>query len=102
MEKSPKNYSRIRLEYNEGKIRSEELRKQRYAWRESVKDLPSKEFPSSRQLGYNKHYYEVELLDGRIFKFRKDVSVRENSSFTEQEVRDWIREELKAEKENAK
>ena len=85
-----KNYNRIRLEYNEGKIRGEHETKTRHEWKDSVHCLPTQERPDAGQLGYNKHFYEVELIDGRTMKFRMDVYDKEDTRFTETDVRNFV------------
>ncbi len=85
-----KNYNRIRLEYNEGRIRCEGETKRRHEWRDSVKDLPCQERPKKDQLGYNKHFYEIELLDKRVLRIRLDVCDAEDTSFSEKDVREFV------------
>ena len=81
-----KNYNRIRLEFNEGMRQS----KDRFTWRDSVKDLPYQDRPRKDQLGYNKHFYEIELLDGRVIKIRLDVCDSEDTKFDEDDIRDFV------------
>ena len=85
-----KNYNRIRLAYNEGRIRGEHEEKIRHEWKDSVKNLPTQERPEKGQLGYNKHFYEIELLDGRILKIRLDVCDKEDTKFDEEDIRDFV------------
>jgi len=79
------NYKRIRLEFNEGRNDPS-----RHTWRENVSKLPGQHYPIEGQLGYNKHYYEIDVNGKNTLKFRRDVSVREECTFTEEEVREYV------------
>lgn len=88
-----KPYKRIRLEFNEGKIQHPTIEEERYKWRESVKDLPQQDRPDT---GYHKHYYEIELHNGEIIKFRLDVESNnyKDTHITEEEVKKLINNRL--------
>ncbi len=89
-----KPYKRIRLEYNEGRCRTPEEDKRRSRWVYCIADLPSIERPNTGDLGYNKHYYEIELKNGDVIKYRVDVHARYSKEdyFTEEELKKAIEE----------
>lgn len=61
-----------------------------------MKDLPTQERPDAGSLGYNKHFYEIMLFNevspfkSETLKFRMDVCDREDTRFTEDDIREFV------------